>query len=151
MVIITIFDEQWTNVKNILTNVNTFENEIYNILNQQINIKPENSKIVLPVSVTTAERHKMHILTRDGFNPKSTGSVNRYMELFITKEYFENLHNQFKIEPVTEPVIEPVTEPVTEPVIDNLVQFNTFKKAILDDIMGIVEKHLNAEFLKYYV
>ena len=99
MVVIEVSKQYWTKIKDNLTNKDTFEFEIYNLLINQQKI-PENSKIVLPVSVSTADRHKMHILTRAGFEPKSKGENDRYMELFIKKEYFAILHNRFKIEEV---------------------------------------------------
>ena len=149
MVVIEVSNQYWTKIKDNLTNKNTFEFEIYNLLINQQKI-PENSKIVLPVSVSTADRHKMHILTRAGFEPKSKGENDRYMELFIKKEYFAILHNRFKIEEIEEPVVQPIVQTNLNNV-SSLIPFDAFKKAILDDIMGIVEKHLNSEFLKYYV
>jgi len=145
MVAVTISENQWVEMKSDLTNKNQFEHEIYNILiNQQVIILPEDSKIILPNIVTVAERHKMHILTRNGFVPKSIGGgTNRYMELIISKQFFENLHEQFQ--EIEEVVIDEIEIEIQPNPIDVL------KKAILDDIMIIVEKHLNSEFLKFYV
>jgi hypothetical protein len=67
------------------------------------------------------------------------------MVLNISKDYFEYLHEVYKQpEPEPEPFVLP---PPNRP--EN--QLEALKKALLDDIMNIVEKHLNEQFLKFYV
>jgi len=136
--------DQWNNIKINMFNNNTFESEVWNILSSGTSA-PQMSKIVLPTSVTTSERHKLHILTRPGFKPESFGEYNRrYMVLNISKEYFQQLEEIFKPEePEPEPFVLP---PPNRP--ENSIE--AFKKAILDDIMVIVEKHLNEQFLRHY-
>jgi hypothetical protein len=100
----------------------------------------EDCKIILPNSVTVAERHKIHINTLPGFLPRSKGSSqNRIMELFIDANFFQELHDRFK--PAQE-----VEEPVQE-----TDKFTAFKKAVLDDLMQLIEKYFNDLFLKHYV
>jgi hypothetical protein len=137
--------QQWDSIKNAV--LNYFEQSIYELLSSGTSA-PQMCKIVLPTSVTTAERHKLHILTRPGFKPESFGyNSERYMVLNISKDYFEYLHEVYK-QPEPEPEPEPfVLPPPNRP--EN--QLEALKKALLDDIMNIVEKHLNEQFLKFYV
>ena len=135
MVVVIINENQWELVKPSFINKDAFKEIVYRTLIDNLNdYHCEDCKIVLPNTVTTAERHKLHILTKPGFTPRSKGeNSNRFMEIFIDADFFEELHNIFK----------PVDKPVDRMFI--------IKKAILDDIMGIVEKHFNEIFLKYYV
>ena len=142
-----INSEQWGNIKDNMLNNNTFEYQVWTILSSGTSA-PQMSKIVLPYSVTTSERHKLHVLTRPGFKPESFGEYNqRYMVLNITKNYFEHLNDAFKpIEPEPEPEVQFVLPPPNRQ--ENPIE--ALKKAILDDIMVIVEKHLNEQFLRHY-
>ena len=145
MGVFVITESGWETSKNLITNAATIESEIYNILssNQNSFLLLEEYKIVLPVSVTTAERHKIHKLSRPGFYSRSKGNdPNRIMEIFIDPDFIEHLNDLFYRAPKPEP------EPVAEPEPENELQ--AFKKSILEDIMIIVEKHLNDVFLKYY-
>ncbi len=102
----------------------------------------EDSKIVLPKTLTVSERHRMHILTRPGFYPRSKGDgENRFMEIFIKEDFFEELHDTFKSEEIE--------ETSSEGEQDNS-DINKFKRSILDDLMKIVDKYFNDIFLKHY-
>ena len=143
MVVAIVTEIGWESIKNYFINKDTFRQQVYDVLMENLQIyRSEDCKIVLPNTVTTAERHKIHILTRLGFFPRSKGEgSNRIMEIFITPEFFEELHQEFKSDELEEVVVE---EPVqTDPMI-------ALKTAILEDIMLLVEKHFNDIFLKHY-
>jgi len=143
MAVFVVTEAEWDANKNLISNGATIEAEIYKILglNENVFLKLEEYKIVLPVTVTTAERHKIHKLSRPGFYSRSKGNdPNRIMEIFIEPDFIEHLNDIFYRAPLIVPDVPP--EPETP--------FQLFKKAILEDIMLIVEKHLNDVFLKYY-
>ena len=62
------------------------------------------------------------------------------MELFIDANFFQDLHDRFK-----------PAEEIQETVQETSDEFTAFKKAILDDLMQLIEKYFNDLFLKHYV
>jgi hypothetical protein len=145
MGVFVLTEAAWEISKDLITNGPTVESEIYKILglNENVYLRLEDYKIVLPKTVNVAQRHKIHKLSRPGFYSRSKGEFpNRTMEIFIEPDYVEYLNRVFyRPEPV-DPEPEPEPEPETP--------IQAFKKAILEDIMLVVEKHLNDVFLKYY-
>ena len=75
-------------------NKDTFERELYNMCSTH---EPQNTRIILPSILTKSERHSLHLLTCNGFNPESFGfEPQRYMVLNITKKFIESLNEKFK-------------------------------------------------------
>jgi len=142
MVVVTVSEITWESIKTRMTDRNTYQFEVYNLLMDQFEVfKAEDCKIILPKSVSVAERHKIHINTLPGFLPRSKGyAQDRIMELFIDANFFQELHDRFK-----------PAEEVQETVQETTDEFTAFKKAVLDDIMQLVEKYFNDLFLKHYV
>ena len=96
---------QWGLIKDRITSKHSFEQEVYSLLKSGTSV-PQKSKIVLPVVVTTGERHKIHILTHTGFKPESFGEgTSRYMVLNISKDYFEYLLETYKPIEQEEPIV----------------------------------------------
>ena len=145
MTTFTVSEESWNTKKDLITNKDTFKQEIYNILTGGVNAILENNyyKIVLPKTVSVSERHKLHKLTRTGFFPNSKGQgENRIMEIFIETVFVEHLNDLF-YQPPEE--VEVYPQPAQ---LDDLLA--DFKKRVLEDIMLLIEKHFNDIFLKFY-
>jgi hypothetical protein len=151
---IKITDNEWTRLKsigeNVLENKNIFINYLINLFIVDVkNIDScEDVNIVLPVTVTKAERHQIHKMTSYEFNPNSYDNTEgeRYMVIALHKrlivEWINSTGYQFPPEhlPVEEEFeVDPVFEIVVED--NNQQEFNV--------LMNIIFAHYPEELNKW--
>ena len=142
-----ITENHWDANKNLmLLSRNDFEYELFKILfptyvKEQ---KFQQVEIIFPTCVSRQERWRIHTYSeKNMISSESTdiGENKREMVVILTKSYVEYIHNIY------------ISSIETEETININIQqkFEIFKRSILDDIMALVDKHLNEEFYKYYV
>jgi len=129
---------EWEAMNSCLNSFDQFEAEMYNLLKDP---EIEKTKVMFPAYLTVQERHKLHRFTRKGeIEPTSYGeNDNRYMEIIFSKKYIQSLHDRFYVQPAQN-----TPEPPVKPTLEE------FKKNILVDIMGVIDKHLNNEYINYF-
>ena len=148
--VVMLIPGEWESMPLITNSFNDFQQEIYNIFFTNPDIKITNCKLILPSYVTIQERHRIHKYTSTGMDAISYGEIpNRVMEISFNKNYMQKIFDKYYIKP-EEPEPEQVEEIENDHQLLKIQALNELKKAILDDLMILIDKHLNTEFLKYY-
>jgi len=146
---IIVSESEWSTIKmEMLLTRSGFDYSVFQLLDNQL-IK-SNASITFPKTLTKQERWRIHtfseknmVVSRSEDTPRQ-GVVgpqsDRILTTELSKEYIKHIRGVYQCT---------ITEP-TVPIVQ-IEAFEKFKKAILDDIMTLVDKHLNAEFLKFYI
>jgi hypothetical protein len=135
-------DEYWNSISSVIFNSkNDFEEQmykyIYNNYNQIIGVV-----LTFPAILTIADRHRIHLLSeKDNLIALSRGEIpNRRIEVCFSENYIKRIYNYYHVDP---PVVVQIEE-------EQVQTFQEFKKAILDDLMNVIDKHLRELYVKYY-
>ena len=137
---IVITEECWCVIKNqVLLSKNDFDFELYKLIFPESVKVPDfrNINFKFPSCLTKAERWKIHTYSeKNTIVSSSVGDdTERQLTTFVDKEHIKYIWKVFNI--------------VDEPIVRK--SFEDFKRAILNDIMGIVDTHLNEEYARYYL
>ena len=127
----------WNSIKDVIFNSKqNFEEEMYKFIFEFMHCDVTSIELAFPDILTTHERHCIHLFSKkDTFTAVSKGEIpDRFIEVKFSELYIQHIYNR-----KTSPVV---------PQIDQ--EIDTFKKAILDDIMNVVDKHLQELYLKFY-
>lgn len=143
--VVSLIPGEWESMPQFTNTFNDFQNCIYNIFFRNPNVDITSCKLILPNYVTIQERHRIHKFTTSGMDAYSFGeSPNRIMEIDFTKKYMQTIFDKFYIKP------EEIDTPLPDHQPAKMQAIQELKKAILDDVMILIDKHLSDEFLKYY-
>ena len=137
---VVITEECWYNIKSqVLLSKNDFDFELYKLVFPEYIKTPffRNINFKFPSCLTKAERWKIHTYSeKDIITSYSVGDdTKRELTTFVDNTHIKYIWKVFNI--------------VDEPVVRK--SFEDFKRAILNDIMGIIDTHLNEEYSRYYL
>jgi hypothetical protein len=133
----SITNNSWNEIKDNLT-VNTIRQLFFDAILPSLKCLTDckETTIKLPEIVTKQERHKIHCMTMNGFNPESYNNYDakRVMLIILSKKYVEGLFvdHVFKR---------------TIPSFENNVK--TEKQLLLESILKFIENNLKDEFSDY--
>ena len=136
--------EYWEVIKsNALISKTTFEESMYNFIFEDQGVQVMGIVLTFPNSLTTKERHNIHIFSeKNNLEAISKGAPpNRCIDVCFSEKYIQKIYNNYYKEPVI----------VLETISKQDIFINELKKAILDDLMNVIDKHLQELYLKHYV
>ena len=139
--------EYWELIKSTtLISKTTFEESMYNFIFKDQGVQVMGIVLTFPNSLTTKERHTIHIFSeKNNLEAISKGAPpNRCIDVCFSEKYIQKIYNNY----YKEPVIVPETNSNQEQM---ELFINKFKKAILDDLMNVIDKHLQELYLKHYM
>ena len=85
---------------NVLKNRDGFDKEMFNLLHNSFDsTKYKSASIILPVYVTTSERHRLHKYTINGYiEPVSSGNgSSRSMTINLSNEYIKDIYEDYNV------------------------------------------------------
>ena len=142
---------EWESMPEFTHNRDDFQHCIYNIFFRNPKNTVTSCKLILPNYVTVQERHRIHKFTTSGMDAYSFGEYpNRVMEIDFTKKYMQNIYDTYYVEPEEPEHTVEIDTPLPDHELAKMQAIRELKKAILDDVMTLIDKHLSDEFLKYY-
>jgi len=136
--------EYWEIIKSTaLISKTTFEENMYNFIFEDQGVQVMGIVLTFPNSLTTKERHTIHIFSeKNNLEAISKGAPpNRCIDVCFSEKYIQKIYNNYYKEPVI----------VHETISKQDIFINELKKAILDDLMNVIDKHLQELYLKHYV
>jgi hypothetical protein len=144
-----ITENTWSTLKkSLLLTRSEFDFDIFGLFFSNESPVFENTRIRFPNCLTKQERWRIHTYSEKNMvisHSEDTPEGDRILTLDLSKEYMKTIYGIYQCT-LSEP------EEPEEPIVNLPMEaFEKFKRAILDDIMTLVDKHLNKEFLKFYI